>query len=61
MIRLTMVCIAGLCLSGCFSWQESYDSAARRECREIVAAEARQECLTHVERNSAERRSEQRS
>lgn len=60
-MRLAVVCIAALCLSGCFSWQGSYDSAARQECREIIAAEARQDCLTHVERNSAERRSEQRS
>ncbi len=60
-MRLAVVCIAGLSLSGCFSWQGSYDSAARRECRDVIAAEARQDCLTHVERNSAERRSEQRS
>lgn len=61
MIRLAVLCIAGACLSGCFSWQGTYDAAARRECREVIGAEDRQECLTNVERNSTERRSEQRS
>lgn len=61
MKRLFAVCVACAGLSGCINWQGTYDSAARRECREVVAAEARQECLSHVERNSAERRAEQRS
>jgi hypothetical protein len=54
--------LSALALSGgCFNWQSTYDSAARRDCSAVVNAEDRQECLTWVERNSAERRADERS
>ncbi|MEZ6029845.1 MAG: hypothetical protein R3C46_08840 [Hyphomonadaceae bacterium] len=61
MIRIVMLASAFACCSGCFSWQETYDSAARSDCRDIVNPEERQDCLTHVERNSAERRADRRT
>ena len=61
MIRLSCVALAGLLLAGCVNWQESYDSAARENCNEVVNAEERQACLTQVEHNAREHREAQRS
>lgn len=59
--RLIALCAACIGLSGCINWQSAYDSAARRDCADIIAADARQECLAQVERNASERRAEHRS
>jgi hypothetical protein len=47
-------------LAGCLDWQGTYDSAARRDCRDLLDAHDRRNCLTEVERNSSERRAERR-
>lgn len=61
MIRMTAAVLAFALCGGCWSWQGTYDSAARRECEKMVNAEDRQNCLTQVERNASEHRREQRS
>jgi hypothetical protein len=61
MTRLAATAIAVLCLSSCINWQAAYDSAARSDCDHVISAEARQACLSQVERNASERRAEQRS
>lgn len=61
MTRVTITVLAGLCLAGCLNWQGTYDSAARKDCREIINAEARQDCLSEVQRNSTERNAERRN
>lgn len=60
-IRLLAICAACITLSGCINLQSAYDSAARRDCGDVIAAEARQDCLAQVERNASERRAEHRS
>ncbi|OYW43484.1 MAG: hypothetical protein B7Z38_01365 [Rhodobacterales bacterium 12-64-8] len=60
-IRLFAVSAACITLCGCINWQAAYDSAARRDCNDVIAADARQECLAQVERNASERRAEQRT
>ena len=60
-IRLIVFCAACISLSGCINWQSAYDSAARRDCDDVIAADARQDCLAQVERNASERRAEHRS
>lgn len=59
MIRLSLLALGSLALAGCFNWQESYDSAARQDCRNIVNADERQACLNQVERNASEHRTPQ--
>lgn len=60
-MRPMLIVMALILPGGCFSWQSSYDSAARSQCREVIDAGDRQDCLTGVERNSAERRADSRS
>ena len=60
-LRMIAFCAACISLSGCINWQAAYDSAARRDCNDVIAADARQECLAQVERNASERRAEQRT
>jgi hypothetical protein len=62
MIRTGLVVIAALAaLAGCINWQESYNSAARDECRKAISSDDRRACLDSVERNASEKRAEQRS
>lgn len=60
-IRAIAFCAACITLSGCINLQSAYDSAARRDCADVIAADARQDCLAQVERNASERRAEHRS
>lgn len=59
-VRSTIAGVTLLCLGGCLDWQGTYDSAARRDCEKILSAEERQECLTWVEHNGSEHRTERR-
>ncbi len=61
MIRLTLAAIACLAVSGCFNWQGTYDSAARRNCNELIDARERLDCLNSVQRNAGERNADRRS
>jgi hypothetical protein len=61
MIRLSLLALTCFTLAGCLNWQGTYDSAARSDCREIINPEARQDCLTDVQRNASERNAERRS
>ncbi len=51
---------AAIALSGCINWQGSYDYAARTECGKIIESGDRQACYDSVEKNSRERRAEER-
>ena len=59
-MRIVLLAIATSGLAGCLDWQATYDSAARRDCRNLLDADDRRNCLTEVERNSTERRAERR-
>ena len=61
MIRLTLAAIACLAVSGCLNWQGTYDSAARRNCNELLDASERLDCLNAVQHNASERNAERRS
>lgn len=52
-----------LLLAGCsqLNWQETYNNAARDECRETVNADARRACLDRVEENARHKREGARS
>ncbi len=49
-----------LVLAGCLDWQGSYTAAARDECREIINADERLECMRWVAENDSARRAERR-
>lgn len=59
-MRIVLLAIATAGLAGCLDWQATYDSAARRDCRNLLDADERRNCLTEVERNSTERRADRR-
>ena len=61
MIRFALPAFGLLALSGCLNFQETYNSAARSECREVVNTDDRRSCLDSVERNASEKRAEERS
>lgn len=60
MIRATLLAVCALALSGCFNWQESYNSLARADCSRIIDDGDRRACQHSVERNASEKRAEQR-
>jgi hypothetical protein len=61
MMRIAIPVFSLLALSGCFNFQETYNNAARSDCRDAVNADERRACLDSVERNASEKRAEQRS
>ena len=52
--------VSALLLSGCLDWQGSYTAAARDQCREIINADERLECMRWVAENDTARRAERR-
>lgn len=49
-----------ICLTGCLDWQGSYTAAARDNCRKIINADERLECMRWVAENDTARRAERR-
>jgi hypothetical protein len=58
MMRIAILAL--LALSGCVNLQGTYDTAARRECSQIIDADDRRACFNSVEENSSQRRSDSR-
>jgi hypothetical protein len=62
MIRIALPALAFLSLAACqLNWQETYNNAARNDCRQVVDADARRACLDRVEDNASARRAEGRT
>lgn len=53
-----LLAAACLALSACadLNWQETYNNAARADCRENVDADTRRACLDKVEANASAKR-----
>lgn len=57
-MRIFALALAAASLGGCLDWQGSYTAAARDQCRDIINADERRECMRWVAENDTARRME---
>lgn len=59
-MRILTLAVAAATLGGCLDWQGTYTAAARDQCRDIINADERRDCMRWVAENDTARRAEHR-
>lgn len=59
-MRILALALVAASLGGCLDWQGSYTAAARDQCRDIINADERRECMRWVAENDTAKRAERR-